>query len=278
MAATIPDDVLDRLTEGIRGLTNTESWQRWLRVQSKFHRYSFNNSLLIALQCPTATHVAGFGTWLSVGRHVKKGSKSIAILAPMTKRVTVTEADGSEDSRKQLFGFRVARVFDVAATDGAELPPSPAHRLVGAEGAVHLDALTGVAQSIGYTVAWVAAEGFCHDGTNGDCNYTTRVIRVRSDLDPTHQAKTLCHELGHALCHENFNSRPLAELEAESIAFVVLDALGIASDDYSFAYVASWAGGGDQAIAAIRESGSRIARAARQILDGADARVMEGAA
>ncbi|MGH9205892.1 MAG: ImmA/IrrE family metallo-endopeptidase, partial [Acidimicrobiales bacterium] len=102
--------------------------------------------------------------------------------------------------------------------------------------------------------------------TNGDCCYAARRIRVELSNSPAQRVKTLAHELAHALLHETFDNRALAELEAESTAYVVCRALGIDSSDYSFAYASTWAGGGDEAIAGIKASCERIQKAAATIL------------
>jgi len=107
--------------------------------------------------------------------------------------------------------------------------------------------LVAVAQSIGYTVE----NAEFADSRNGDCAFDLHRIRVASDRSPVQRIKSLAHELGHAMLHEQCDDRRLAELEAESVAFVVCASLGINSDEYSFGYVATWAGGGDEAIAKI---------------------------
>ena len=107
-------------------------------------------------------------------------------------------------------------------------------------------------------------------GINGDCSHDEKRIRIEARNDERQQVKTLAHELGHAILHEpgegRPDSRPLLELEAESVAYVVCQNLGIETCDYSFGYVATWAGGSDEAQKAIKASGSRIQRAADQIL------------
>jgi hypothetical protein len=126
--------------------------------------------------------------------------------------------------------------------------------------------LVQVADSLGFTV-----EDHAFDGeTNGDCTHALRRIRVRADLPPVHRVKTLCHELAHAILHADRTERGLMELEAESVAFIVCDALGIQLDAWSFGYLAGWSGGGEQAIAAIKSAGTRIQRTADQILSALD--------
>jgi len=257
------DRLLDTLAEGVQALATSDRWQAYLEVQGRFHRYSFNNALLIGAQDPEATRVAGFATWKSLGRSVRKGERAIRILAPrMGRRI------GSEDGEecRPVIGFRSVAVFDVAQTEGDELPVV-CHNLEGDDPAACFDGLRGQASRLGYGVTLVELPGTA----NGDCTYGLRRIRVESRNHPAQQVKTLAHELAHALLHEGVADRALAELEAESTAFVVCRALGLDSGDYSFGYVASWAGGGPEAAAAITASGGDIQRAAAAILDGLDA-------
>jgi antirestriction protein ArdC len=262
-------EIIRRLEDGIAELTSSEEWVRWLDTQRRFHQYSFNNVLLIALQRPDATRVAGFRRWLEMGRHVRKGEKGIAILAPIVSRTKVTDDDGEE---RTIVGapnrFRIAHVFDIAQTDGDDLPEPPAKKLAGDDPTGAYTQLVEVAHSIGYTVE----EDYLLGSRNGDCNFAERRIRVEVTNDPAQQVKTLAHELAHAFLHnpEVFEgTRELAELEAESVAYLVCDGVGLDSSDYSFGYVAGWAGGGTEAIAALKTSAVRIAGAARSILDGA---------
>lgn len=105
----------EKLKAGVIALTSSEVWAEYLRFQSRFHRYSFGNALLIYLQKPDATYVAGYKTWQKMGRQVKKGEKGIAIFAPqMVKVRKVQEDSGEEVEESRLAGFRVAYVFDVS--------------------------------------------------------------------------------------------------------------------------------------------------------------------
>ena len=116
-------ELIVQLTEGIANLTSSEDWQHYLDFQSRFHRYSFNNVLLIAAQCHEATRVAGFNAWRKMNRFVRKGEKAIWILAPMVYKNAEAE-DGESD--RVIRGFKFVAVFDVAQTDGEELRPSVA--------------------------------------------------------------------------------------------------------------------------------------------------------
>jgi antirestriction protein ArdC len=232
-------------------------------VQARFHRYSFANTVLILCQCPTASRVAGFHTWRRLGRQVRRGEHAIWILAPVTRRVDADDA--SEQSTRVVAGFRPVPVFAEDQTDGDPLPEVCA-RLGGDDPRGAYAGLLQVASLLGFTV-----EDHAFDGeTNGDCSHALRRIRIEVTLAPAHRAKTLAHELAHALLHADASDRALAELEAESVAFIVCDALGLDAGTWTFGYVAGWAGGGDEAVAAIKAAGARIQRTADQILSALD--------
>ena len=251
-------ELLAQLTEGVQKLTTSDEWQHYLDFQSRFHSYSFGNVLLIAAQRPTASRVAGFHAWRKFGRHVLKGEKAIWILAPMVYKNG--DADAGDDERV-IRGFKYVPVFDVAQTDGEELP-SVCNRLDGDAPAELYLGLVSVAQSLGFSVEMADLPG----STNGDCSHVEHRIRIRNGNSPVQQVKTLAHEIAHAILHEAYSNRALAELEAESTAYVVCSSLGLDSSGYSLGYVATWAGGGDAAIAAIKASCDRIQKTASQIL------------
>ncbi|MGD0880299.1 MAG: ArdC-like ssDNA-binding domain-containing protein [Acidimicrobiales bacterium] len=262
MGTTDRHRLLATLAEGVEALTDSDAWRAHLDVQGRFHRYSFNNAMLIGLQDPDATRVAGFATWKKMGRSVVKGEKAIWILAPMVGRRTRTD-DGEE--RRPIFGFRPVAVFDVAQTEGDDLP-QVCRNLEGDDPGACFDLLLERAQRMGYSVELAELPG----GTNGDCAFAARRIRVECRNHPAQRVKTLAHELAHALLHEGTGDRALAELEAESAAYIVCRSLGVDSGDYSFGYVACWAGGGREAVARISSSGAAIQHAASTILDASD--------
>lgn len=261
--ATRRPQLLAQLSDGIAKLTTSEQWRRYLDFQSRFHSYSWGNVLLIAAQRPAASQVAGFHAWRKMGRHVVRGEKAIWILAPMSYRRD--SADNTDDERV-IRGWKFVPVFDVAQTDGEELP-SVCDRLEGDAPAGVFAQLTTVAQSLGFRVELAHLDG----SVNGDCSHLEHRIRVRPDVSTAQQVKTLAHEVAHAILHECCEDRGVAELEAESTAYVVCQALGIDSSNYSFGYVASWAGGGDRAITAIKASCDHIQKAAAQILGAFEA-------
>ena len=271
MSASIPQDMLDRISLGVRQHTSSPAWREYLAFQAKLYRYSFLNTLLIRLA--RGTHVAGFHRWLELGRHVRRGEKGIAILAPMRRSATVEDEETGEHRRvHRITGFRIVHVFDVSQTDGDALPEIPCHRLTGEAPDHVVDRLVELARGLGYTVELDAA--FANTSKNGETAPAERRISIRADLSPAHRVKTLAHELAHAILHADALSTgthdyDLGELEAESVAFVVTGALGIDAGDYSFGYLASWLHGQDPE-AAMQLIGERVQRTSRQILDALD--------
>ena len=172
------------------------------------------------------------------------------------------EPEADDDDELSPVAFRIAYVFDVSQTDGEPLPEI-AHHLDGDDPAGASVRLEKVAAELGYSVTVTQLPG----ERNGDCAPELRRIRISDRLAPAHQVKTLAHELAHAILHEQFEDRGLAELEAESVAYIVCQELALDSSAYSFGYLAIWGRGGDTATRAITASGQRITAAARQILD-----------
>ena len=176
-------------------------------------------------------------------------------------RYTVDDTERADEKKQVIRGFKWVPVFDISATDGEELP-SIVNKLAGDDPAGLFEQLTAVAQSIGYHVEDAVLDG----GVNGDCTYDLKRIRVEVSNSPAQRVKTLAHEIAHALLHEGQKDRALAEMEAESTAYVVCQSLGIDSGDYSFGYVTTWAGGGEEAIAGITASCQNIQKAVSTIL------------
>jgi DNA primase len=253
----------DKLQQAVAEIASGDDWKRMLQVVSKFHRYSFNNHLMIFLQRPDATVVAGFNRWKSLGRFVKKGEKGIAIFAPFKYKTKVEAEDGDEKSVQQIRGFRVVHVFDIAQTEGEDLPDLDAVRpklLDGSAPEGIWEALAAHADSIGYEVI-----RHQRGSENGYCDFLNKEIAVRPDVSPAQAVKTLIHELGHALLHAEgpVSSREAAEVEVESVAFIVCDALGLDSGGYSFPYVTRWAEGSEELV---RQTAERAIGCAKEIL------------
>ena len=253
----------DKLQQAVAEIASGDDWKRMLRVVSKFHRYSFNNHLMIFLQRPDATVVAGFNRWKSLGRFVKKGEKGIAIFAPCKYKTKIETEHGDETTVQQVRGFRVVHVFDISQTEGEGLPDLDAVRpklLDGAAPEGIWDALASHATSIGYEVI-----RHQRGSENGYCDFLNKQIAVRPEASGAQAVKTLIHELGHALLHAEgpVASREVAEVEVESVAFIVCDALGLDSGAYSFPYVTRWAEGSSDLV---KETAERAISCAKEIL------------
>lgn len=250
------------LERGVASLVDSDSWKAWLSVQSRFHRYSWNNTLLIMIQCPEATQVAGYRTWQGLGRQVRKGEKSIGILAPMFAKAK----DKNGEDEKRLIGFRAVSVFDYSQTDGDPLPTSGVALLEGEAPEGLWDALAAQVEANGYALE----RGDC-GGANGWTNGTTKTIRVRDDVSDAQAVKTLAHEVAHMMLHmdsdDAMTHRGLAEVEAESVGYIVAGAHGMDTSGYSFGYISGWAGSAE--ADAVRQTGERVQRTARKIIQTA---------
>lgn len=262
-------DALDKLTQGIKQLLDSGDWQRYLQTQAKFHKYSFNNCLLIGSQRPDASQVAGFQTWKQMGRHVKKGERGIFILAPLVRSIEQPIDDGSTVAIRALSGFRTVSVFDVNQTEGEPLPEI-CQRLQGDDqGLFGLLQAFATNKEIPVNTTELAANGICRYSQGKPVE-----IAINAGLTPLHKAKTLAHELAHALLHnpqEYGKHRPDNELEAESTAYIVLNHFGFDSASYSLGYVAHWqkSAGEDLegTLEQLRTSAAAIHKASQQLID-----------
>lgn len=250
-------ELTDQLENGIQELFSSGRYAEYLKTLSKFHHYSFGNVLLITLQFPAASRVAGFQTWKNTfGRTVKKGEKGIKILAPIPYK-TWTERDkvdpatmqpvldsGGAPLKEQVLvqrqRFHIATVFDISQTEGKELLVTCANELTGdvAQYRAMLDKLTALSPvPIDFASIPGTAKGyFSHD--------EQRIV-VQSDMSQMQTVKTVIHEIAHAMLHNNGpdgnaippeerKDRRTREVEAESIAYVVCQYFGIDTSEYSF--------------------------------------------
>jgi len=282
----------EQISDGVAALVDSDGWRAMLDTAAKFHSYSLGNLLLIALQAPQATRVAGFRGWQSVGRQVRKGERGIAILAPCTYRPKAAEQAesaapaGPEPATtssggavpavggRQVRGFRVVHVFALHQTEGTPLPEVAPALLTGQAPAGLWDDLAGQVTGHGYALE----RGDCC-GANGYTDPTRRVVRVRDDIDEAQAVKTLAHELGHLECGHvkdlptYLSCRGRREVEAESVAYVVAAAHSLDASGYSFAYVAGWAG---PDLTGVRQSAETVTKAARTILGRCSANTATG--
>ena len=262
-------EITDKLEQGIKDLFESDKYKEYLSVMSKFHSYSFRNTILILMQKPDASRVAGFTAWQDkFKRSVKKGEKGIKILAPAPFKKDIEEsefdkngnpilnADGSNRTTTKTItvpAFKVTTVFDLSQTDGKEIP-TIANQLTGnvEEYEKFFKALKAISPvPIELEKIDRAANGYYH--------LTEKRIAVRNDLSEMQTIKTTIHEIAHAKLHalpekeENEvieDDRPdnrTREVQAESIAYTVCRHFGIDTSDYSFGYVACWSSGKETA-------------------------------
>jgi hypothetical protein len=253
----ITTDALDTLA-ALLDEGHSDQLTALLKTMARFHKYSWHNVSLIASQRPTATRVAGFQTWRTMGRFVRKGEKGIAILAPI---VTRRDAESSDDNARPVVGFRAAYVFDVEQTDGEPLPaPCEASGDPGANTASLKTAILGRGIALELVDDLGGALGTSSGG----------LIRLLNGLSPAMEFTTLVHEYAHELLHRADDrpaSRDTRELEAEAVAFVVGGAVGLNTSESSRDYIHLYRGD-REALAASLE---RIQRAASVILTAVNA-------
>ena len=241
----------DELSAAVDALMQSGRWLRWLDFLGSFHRYSFNNTMLIQVQCPHATQVAGFKAWQAKGRQVRKGEKGIRIFGKPFRLVSETDEATGETTRKAIkCPPPVVSVFDISQTDpieGVEQLTAPVAQLQGDDHAALYERISEWMTGQGWTVTREQIPG----ESNGYCTVDgTRRIVVDADLSDAHAAKTAIHEAAHAILHTdeegkltNEPDQATRELEAESVAYVVAALHDLDTSDYSVGYLASWSGG-----------------------------------
>ncbi len=252
------DDSLDTLAKAVDTVRASETFRAYLEVHARFHRYSWRNSMLIMMQRPHASRVAGYGTWKKLGRQVRKGERGIMIFAPCPWK-RERETDGGETETEQGIFFRAVHVFDVAQTDGPDLPTVDVPNVDTAADTLLAD-LVRVAEHRSVAVKLQPIDS----GAFGVSK------RGTVDVDNRHatgqQAKTLAHELAHEALHWEDRgplTRSIAELEAESVAYVVCKHAGLDVEVRASRYIALWDGDSK----ALRASLERIADTARALID-----------
>ncbi|MCY1655722.1 ArdC-like ssDNA-binding domain-containing protein [Dietzia sp. SL131] len=248
----------NELTAAVNALAESGQWQRWLDFLGSFHQYSLNNTLLIQVQCPHASKVAGFKAWQAKGRQVRKGETAIRIFGKPFRIVSETdEATGEKTRRAVKCPPPVVSVFDISQTDpieGVEQPTAPVAQLQGDDPADLFERIAAWMTGQGWTVTREQIPG----EVNGFCTIDgSRRIVVDADLSDAHAAKTAIHEAAHAILHTDEGGKgttepdqATCELEAESVAYVVAGLHGLDTSDYSVGYVASWSGGEAERIKA----------------------------
>jgi hypothetical protein len=257
------EEIKEQLDQGIQEVMTSEAFQEWLQFLSSFHSYSFNNTILIYMQNPHATLVKGFREWKKHGRYVKKGAKAIKVLAPLIgKKKEKEESEKEDEKKKVLYGFRYVNVFDVASTDGKDLP-APAVKSLEGDGEQEKALLQEWIRRVDIPVT------FKDTGeANGYYHLIENYIAIHEGRSTTQQLKTLIHEYSHYLLHakgatfEQEGSR-IREAQAEAVAYVVMNHFGYDTGDYSFGYIAGWS----QDIHIMKQIGTDIVKCSHRIIE-----------
>jgi antirestriction protein ArdC len=245
----------ESVERSVRELLTSEGWRRWAETRATFHRYSMGNCMLIAMQAPDATQVAGFRKWQELGRQVRRGERAIRIMAPMTAK----HEDANGDEERVTF-FRAVPVFDISQTDGEALPEAPREPITGTSHECYLEPLKDHARSMSIAVyeyePTSAAQGF-YDETGA------RIV-ISTELAPNGKVRTLVHELAHAhgVTYKDY-SRGEAEVIVETAATIVCGSLGLDTSGESIPYIAGWGEDGD--LEAIRKHAETVDTIARSI-------------
>ena len=286
-------EITDKLEQGIKELFESEKFKEYLTTMSKFYNYSFNNTLLIAMQKPDATLIAGYTSWQrNFDRHVMKGEKGIKILAPAPYKAQeerekidpatqkpVLDADGkpvTETVEVMRPAFKVVSVFDVSQTDGKELPDIAVDELKGTveNYEAFFDALR---QESPVPISFEDIPG----GAKGYFSHVENRIAIQEGMSEIQTVKTAIHEIAHAKLHaikpnekvapEERKDRHTKEVEAESVAYTVCQRYGIETSDYSFGYIAGWSS--DKDTKELKGSLETIRSTAAEMIESIDAKL-----
>ena len=283
----------DKLEQGLQDLFNSDSYCNYLSTMSKFHNYSFNNTLLIAMQKPDATLVAGYKAWQkNFERHVNKGEKAIRILAPAPYKIKeerdkidpvtqelLLDKDGNpqkEEVEITIPAFRAVSVFDVSQTDGKPIPELAAKELLSdVEGYQDMIRAVEAISPVPIELEEIAGD------SKGYYDREAKRIAVQENMSESQTLKTMIHEVAHSKLHSKEveqdeqmrKDRNTKEVEAESVAYTVCQHFGIDTSDYSFGYIAGWSSGRD--TKELRSSMDTIRRTASELITGIEEQLQE---
>ena len=289
-------EITDRLEQGIAELFDSERYREYLKVMSKFHNYSFRNTVLIAMQKPDASLVAGFSAWKNnFERNVMKGQKGIKIIAPSPYKIKqemqkidphtqkpIIGKDGkpvTEEKEITIPAYKVVSVFDVSQTEGKELPDIAVDELTG-DVDRYKDFFAALEKTSPVPIAFENIEG----GSHGYYHLEDKRIAINEGMSELQTLKTAIHEIAHAKLHDiDLNApkdeqqphvdRRTREVEAESVAYTVCQHYGLDTSDYSFGYVAGWSSGRE--LSELKSSLETIRSAAAEIINSIDENLAE---
>ena len=287
-------EITDKLEEGLKELFESEKYKNYLSTMSKFHNYSFNNTLLINLQRPGATFVAGYKAWQTrYNRHVNKDEDGIRILAPAPYKIkeernkldpvtgeVLLDKDGMPQTEEvwiKIPAFRAVSVYDVSQTDGEPIPELEAKEL--------LSTVEGYEDFV-KAVTFIAPVPVSFEDIPGDSkgffSPTEKRIAVQEGMSESQTLKTMVHETAHSMLHDKevnkdipapAKDRNTKEVEAESIAYTVCQHFGIDTSEYSFGYIAGWSSGRD--MKELKSSLDTIRRTASELITGIERQLQE---
>ena len=288
-------EITDRLEQGITELFDSERYKEYLKVMSKFHNYSFRNTVLIAMQKPDASLLAGFSAWKNnFERNVMRGQKGIKIIAPSPYKIKqemqkidphtqkpVIGKDGkpvTEEKEVTIPAYKVVSVFDVSQTEGKELPDIAVDELTG-DVDRYKDFFAALEKTSPVPIAFENIGG----GSHGYYHLEDKRIAINEGMSELQTLKTAIHEIAHAKLHDiDLNApkdeqprvdRRTREVEAESVAYTVCQHYGLDTSDYSFGYVAGWSSGRE--LSELKSSLETIRSAAAEIINSIDENLAE---
>lgn len=277
------DEITKKLEEGVKALFDSEKYMNYLKVMSKFHNYSFNNSLLIAMQMPQASLVAGYSKWkITFHRQVEKGQKAIKIIAPSPYKIDKIQDKIDPDTNRPMLdssgntikekvkvvipAYKVTNVFDVSQTSGEPIP-SLVNELSGA-----VEEYNKFIEAIKKTSTVPIKFAEIDTSAKGYYNIEDKCIVIKDNMSEVQTAKTLIHEIAHSILHEKDNGiekeadRNTKEVQAESVAYATCQHFNIDTTDYSFGYIAGWSSGKD--VEELRNSMNVIRQTASDLING----------
>ena len=286
-------EISERLEQGVKEIFTSERYTEYLNTMSKFHNYSFNNTLLITMQKPEATLVAGYQAWQKkFNRHVKRGEKGIQIIAPapirekqeiekidlVTKEPVIGDDGQPETEIVEMVipRFRVTTVFDVSQTEGEPIAELEVPELTGS--VQFYDTFMEALQNISpVPIRMMEIEG----EAKGYYHQTEKYIAIQENMSNLQTMKTGVHEVSHALLHDRevmdaegiLKDRTTKEVEAESIAYIVCNHFGLDTSEYSFTYIASWCESKD--MKALRASMDTIRKTSAEVIENIETQMHE---
>ena len=289
-------EITDRLEQGISEIFASDRYKEYLDTMSKFHNYSVNNTILIAMQKPDASLIAGFNAWKNqFERNVKKGEKGIRIIAPSPFKVKkemekidphtqrpVIGKNGkpvTEEQEVTIPAFKVVAVFDVSQTEGKELPDIAVDVLTG-DVDKYKDFFAALEKTSPVPIGFEKIEG----GAHGYYHLEDKRIAIDEGMSELQTLKTTIHEIAHAKLHDvdlkapvteqqNRPDRRTREVEGESIAYAVCQHYGLDTSDYSFGYVAGWSSGKE--LSELKSSLETIRSTAAELINTIDGHIAE---